>query len=168
MRSYVLRRALLPVVTGAVVAALVVIGAPAASADQQRVYVAEMSGDQTVPDPGDPDGTGTAVITTDSKAGTLCAMIHTENVTEDEPYNPIFGIVLFNVGSDPLPGHPGAVAMVLSAAETTNPDFEGCRSASSDLIKEIRRFPHRFYVQVNTFAFTGGAIRGQLTEVAKN
>ena len=164
MRIHDLRRSIRAVVTGGVVAALLVIGAPPASADQERVYVAEMTGAQVLPDPGDPDGTGTAVITTDSKAGTLCATIHTENVTEEEPYNPIFSILLLDVG--PLPTDPGAIVMVLSAAETTNPDFEGCRSASSDLIKLIRKFPQRFFVQVHTFAFSDGAIRGQLTEVA--
>jgi hypothetical protein len=134
MVTHNFRRSIRAVLTGGVVAALLVIGAPPASADQERVYVAEMTGAQVLPDPGDPDGTGTAVITTDSKAGTLCATIHTENV--------------------------------LSAAETTNPDFEGCRSASSDLIKLIRKFPERFYVQLHTFAFSDGAIRGQLTEAA--
>jgi hypothetical protein len=154
------------ILTGGVVAALLVIGAPAVSADQAQVYAAEMTGSQVVPGPGDPDGTGTALITLDSSAGTLCASVHTENVTEVEPYSPIFSILLFDVGPQPLPDHPGAVALTISGAETTNPDFEGCRAVSADLIKLIRKFPERFFVQVHTVPWTEGAIRGQLTEVA--
>jgi hypothetical protein len=51
--------------------------------------LAEMSGAEVVSGPGDPDGTGTAMITTDRQAGTVCAVIHTEDVTEEEPYNPV-------------------------------------------------------------------------------
>jgi CHRD domain len=167
MRVRLLPRSVWALAIGAAVATLVALSAPAASAAQQDVFVAEMTGAQVVGDQGDPDGTGTAVITTDRAAGTLCAVIHTENVTEEAPiYNPIFGILLLNVGPPPVTD-PGAVAVVLSSAVSTNPDFEGCHSVSAELIKEMGKYPERFFVQINTGIFDGGAVRGQLTEAPK-
>jgi hypothetical protein len=167
MRARTTRRTLLPVLIAALVGGLMGVGAPAASAGQQTVYIVEMSGDQVVSGPGDPDGTGTAVLTLDKAAGTVCASIHTENVTEADPFNPRFGIVLHDIGPVPLPGSPGAAVAVLSAAYTPDPDFEGCTALSAEAIKQIQKYPDRFFVQVNTELYDEGAIRGQLVEAPR-
>jgi hypothetical protein len=164
MRTHVSPRSVRAVVTGGVMAALMGIAASPAFADQQQVFVAQMSGAEVVPPPGDPDGTGTAVITTDREASTVCVDIHTENVIDPgDPYGIISGIVIMNVGAYPSPSDPGAIAVVFSTWHTS-PEFEGCRPVAPDLIKEMRKYPHRFSVEVSTLAYVGGAVRGQFTE----
>ena len=59
---------------------------PGALADQQTVFTVQMSGDQVIGFPGDPDGSGTATITVNHKTEQVCLDVDTTNVatpTED-------------------------------------------------------------------------------------
>jgi hypothetical protein len=167
MRTHVLPRAVRAILIGGTTVALVMIGAPVASADQVRAYVAELTGSEVVPGPGDPDGAGTATITIDRRAQTLCAVIHHENVVSEDPYAPIEAIVLLNFGPERVPDYPGAFALMLWNTWTLDADIEVCVAISPELIKQIEKDPSLFNVQINGGFYASGAISGRLTEAPK-
>ena len=60
-------------------------------------------------------------------------------------------------------GRPGSIEVDLIGAPESGTRFTGCeRGVARSLIREILRNPRRFYVNVHTSAFPGGAVRGQL------
>jgi hypothetical protein len=101
---------------------------------------------------GDPDGRGGATVTIDGTD--LCYGITVKNL--DDPVlahihrgakrenGPI--VVPLN---EPSEGDPGASS--------------GCTTVSAQLAAAIRSKPRRYYVNVHTGAFPGGAVRGQLS-----
>ena len=110
-------------------------------------YTASMTGAAEAPNPGDPDGTGAALITID---GT----------------NVHYQIVTRNIGTASAahihrgaPGLGGPVVIGFDANMLTNGTVEGAPQA---IINEIIANPGNFYVNVHTSAFPGGAVRGQL------
>jgi hypothetical protein len=102
---------------------------------------------------GDPDGFGSANVLT-AKADTVC-----------------FGISVTGVGT-PTAAHihrgksnqNGPIVIPFTAPTSGDPGASsGCVSGvSTSLVTELRTKPHRFYVNVHTADFPGGAIRGQL------
>jgi hypothetical protein len=60
-------------------------------------------------------------------------------------------------------GAPGPIEFGL---ETPTPTSAGCVAVSPELAKELIQNPERFYVNVHTPLFRGGAVRGQLGHVA--
>jgi hypothetical protein len=101
---------------------------------------------------GDPDGRGGATITID---GTVIC----------------WGITVTNL-SQPIAAHihkgkrneNGPIVVPLSQPTTGDPGASsGCTMAAADLAQEIQRHPRRYYVNVHTTDFPGGAARGQLT-----
>jgi hypothetical protein len=102
---------------------------------------------------GDPDGFGSANVLL-AKSDTVC-----------------FGISVTGIGS-PTAAHihrgkrneNGPVVVALTAPSSGDPGASsGCVSGvSPTLVTELKQKPHRFYVNVHTTDFPGGAVRGQL------
>jgi hypothetical protein len=100
---------------------------------------------------GDLDGRGGATITIDGAE--VC-----------------WGITVRNI-EDPIAAHihrgkrsvNGGIEVTLSQPPTGDPGASsGCTGADAALLQEIQEHPRRFYVNVHTGDFPGGAIRGQL------
>ena len=134
---------------GAVVMAvgLALLGSTLAAAG--TTLSTDLVGAEERPGPGDPDGSGHIDLTFNQGRGEIC-----------------FELIL--TGIEPaLAGHihkaPGGefgdVFVTLFGSE--GPGAK-CVSATKAQIKEIRRNPEMFYVNVHTQSYPKGAIRGQL------
>ena len=117
-----------------------------------RPLTANLTGAQEVPGPGDPDGTGIAIIRINQGQGTIYYELMVSNI---EPaaaahiHRGVFGM---------------AGGVVVHLAAPTNGTSSGTATASAELIKEISQYPERFYVNVHNAPFPGGAVRGQLSK----
>ena len=117
--------------------------------------VANLSGNFEVPGPGDADGSGFADITLIPGQERVCWELEAADITLPASAAHI---------------HRGAVGVagpivVGLAPPGADGQSQGCaRDVAKQLIKEIVRFPGRFYVNVHTSDYPAGAIRGQLME----
>lgn len=155
---YVRRIALLALMLGMVTAVGFSGSARAdkiADADQGgRPLQAVLLGANEAPGPGDPDGTGTALITLNQGQGIVCFELSVKGITL-----PASGAHIHIAPA----GSPGPVVVPLippDAAGTSS----GCVDVDRDLIKEIRQNPAAYYVNVHNAVFPAGAVRGQLTK----
>ena len=121
-----------------------------ASAKVIRTLTTPMSGAEEAPNPGDPDGTGFAVIELDHKAGEVCFELIVQNIAP---------ATASHIHEGP-PGQAGPVVVTLTPP--TDGDSSGCVAADEKLIKDIHAHPFRYYVNVHNAEFPGGAVRGQL------
>jgi hypothetical protein len=142
---------LLVLFTALMVMLLALAGTAAAGG---RPLYATLTGAAEVPGPGDPDGSGTAMITLNQGQGEVCWSIHVENITL-----PATGAHI-HVGAA---GVAGPVVVPLSPPDATG-HSAGCTTADPDLIKAIRQNPENYYVNVHTADYPAGAVRGQLTK----
>jgi hypothetical protein len=114
---------------------------------------AALLGQNEVP-PADPDGSGTAAVTLNSGQGVVCFEISASN------------IALPATGAHIHQGEAGVNGPIVVAL--TPPDesgtSSGCVDADRGLIKDIRKDPTGYYVNVHTTEFPSGAIRGQLSK----
>jgi hypothetical protein len=146
------RRVLFLAATLAMVAMLA-IGAPAYG--QGRPLATTLTGAAEVPGPGDPDASGTALITLNQGQGEVCF---------DLSWVGIDGTVTaahIHIG-DPTVAGPVVVPLFTDAALSGTDSASGCVSASEELIKAIRQDPENYYVNIHSDVFPAGAIRGQL------
>jgi len=81
-----------------------------------------------------------------------------------------YSIIVNNIGN-PTAAHihrgaagvNGPIVVTLNAPNIGNPGVSrGCDAVGDRLAEAIRNHPQRFYVNVHTGAFPGGAVRGQL------
>jgi hypothetical protein len=102
---------------------------------------------------GDPDGTGTALITVNPGQREVCWSLTAEDVT--------LPATAAHIHRAP-DGVRGGIVVPLSPPDQTG-QATGCASdISRDLLLEILRSPESFYVNVHTSDYPPGAIRGQL------
>ncbi|MBZ0299976.1 MAG: CHRD domain-containing protein [Anaerolineae bacterium] len=133
---------------------MVVVGA--ASAERigdhgGRRLTATLTGPAEVP-PGDPDGSGTAVITLNQGRGEVCFELTVNHISP---------ATAAHIHIAPA-GVPGPVVVPLIAP--TSGSSSGCVSADPALIKAIRQHPDNYYVNVHNADYPPGAVRGQLSK----
>ena len=131
-------------------AALLAVAPPVLAQDGGRKLTATLTGAAEVPNPGDPDGTGTAVIRINPGQERLCFTLQV-------------------VGIDPARaahihrGAPGVAGpVVVPLAPPTAGTSEGCITVTRELAQQLIRDPASFYVNIHNAPFPTGALRGQL------
>ena len=131
--------------------------APAQSLTTAPVrLVAELDGQNEVPDRGDPNGSGTARVRVWRPLRKVCFYITYERILA-----PTAGHI--HKGVTGVAG-PIKVRLFESAAGRASP-IRGCeRDVPRDLIRRIVRRPRRFYVNLHNSEYPEGAVRGQLVK----
>lgn len=121
-----------------------------AAASAQTTFTTTLRGSEEVPGPGDPNGSGFAVITISGTTIDYSLLVNgLTNPTAAHIHSGVFGVA-------------GPIVVPL------NPTFgAGCATGSvagvsSTLIDQILANPSAFYVNVHSTEFSDGAIRGQL------
>jgi hypothetical protein len=132
-------------------AAALVLATPAGAAVKR--LEAHLTGAQEAPAAGDPDGSGTAKLRLNREKKTVCFAITVKNIGD------VAAAHIHRGGK----GVAGGIEVELIGQPKSGTRFTGCRhGVSRSLIRAISKHPRRFYVNVHTMAFQGGAIRGQL------
>lgn len=129
-----------------------------ASAAVTTLEAALSGGDNEVPDPGDPNGSGAAQIKVDVRKEKVC-----------------FTLVVLDIALPTAAAHihEGAAGVAGDIVVTLKPPVEvattgiglatGCaRNQARPLLRDIKRNPDQYYVNVHNSDFPGGAVRGQL------
>ena len=124
---------------------------PASGASGGRPFRIHLTGAaevnaQGVPNQGDPDGSGTAVLRINPGQEQVCWTIEVAGV------DPIFAA---HIHVAP-PTAPGPIVVPL------NPFSAGCTTVSRELALAIIRDPGSYYVNVHNASYPAGALRGQL------
>jgi hypothetical protein len=115
-----------------------------------RPFSTTLTGAAEVPGPGDPDGSGTAVLTLNPGQEQVCFELTVSGV---EP------ISAAHIHEAPA-GVAGPVVVPLQPPTTGS--SIGCVQADRDLITDIIKNPEEYYVNVHNAPFPAGALRGQL------
>jgi CHRD domain len=140
-----------PIPAGPSVALAVVAGADHGGRPLSTDMTQEVT---TIPEwQGDPDGSGTALITLNEGQSEVCWDLSVSNIT--------LPATASHIHAAP-PGVRGAIVVFLSAPNATGAAV-GCTSGvDRDLIRDILQDPESYYVNVHTTDFPPGAVRGQL------
>jgi CHRD domain-containing protein len=147
---------------GALVAMMALSGAAVAQSsvlddfnlDSPPVTVlrAELTGEEEVPGPGDPDGSGSATIIVIPSTNTICYVLTAEDIAPATAAH-------IHVGKR---GEAGPV--VLPLEPPTYGASGGCTQANPELVSNLQENPENYYVNVHNAEYPDGAIRGQLSE----
>lgn len=113
-----------------------------------RTYTAMLDGSQNTP--GDPDGIGYAEFEFNQGQGTITYTLHVENIDPATAAHIHFGAA----------GVAGPVVVALEAP--TDGMSSGVIYLDKETIKNIRKDPSMYYVNVHNAMYPGGAIRGQI------
>ena len=113
-----------------------------------------LTGAAEVPGPGDPDGSGKATLTLNQGQGEICFKITVSNITL-----PATGAHIHEAPA----GAAGSIVVFLTPPDASG-SSSGCVSVARALVKEIRKHPSGFYVNVHNANFPAGAVRGQLSK----
>lgn len=132
-------------------AAVAVLAGPAAVAQQGgRPLSTVLTGAAERPNPGDPDGRGTARIRINPGQGRLCYTITVTGI------DPATAAHIHEAPAD------RAGRIVVGLTPPTDGSSEGCATITRELAMEIIRRPGDYYVNVHNDPFRAGALRGQL------
>jgi hypothetical protein len=111
---------------------------------------ASLTGEQEVPGPGDPDGSGSAVVKVFRAKVCYTLTVEVENIAPATAAHIHLG----------LRGEAGPVVATLEPP--TDGSSKACVEIPRALSLELREHPARYYVNVHNNPFPDGAIRGQL------
>lgn len=136
-------------IVGAVVASLCLALWGATIATAGTTLSTDLVGAEERPGPGDPDGTGFITLTMNQGRGEICFELTLSGID---------AATAGHIHKAPA-GSFGDVFVPLFGSE--GPGAK-CVSATKAQIREIRKNPEMFYVNVHTAAYPGGAVRGQL------
>lgn len=115
-------------------------------------FAANLTGANEVP-PADPDGVGTARISTDDATNRICTHLEVRNIGAVTAAH-------IHRGGAGVNGPP-----VVNLDPPDDNDSDDCDDIADALLDEIRRRPADFYVNVHTAEHPDGAIRGQIVNV---
>ncbi|HLT46710.1 MAG TPA: CHRD domain-containing protein [Rubricoccaceae bacterium] len=116
-----------------------------------RPLSARLNGENEVPGPGDPDGTGSAFVTLNHGQREVCFAL---TVADIEPATAAH----IHVGPEGVAG-----PIVVPLDPPTDGTSRGCvADVERDLIRAMLRNPEGYYVNVHNAEYPAGAIRGQL------
>lgn len=132
----------------ALVATALATAGTAAAAKSVSTFSATLSGKSEVPKLKNATGSGTAVITFDTKKGQICWKVNVRGI--DTPLS-----VYVHLGA---PGKAGPGVIALGSGFKS----KGCEIARPATIAPVVKHPTAYYVNVHTRKHLNGAIRGQL------
>jgi CHRD domain len=151
------RRLLAAVILAVLVGVLLALPAAAQSSAARSTALAgptvvhtQLTGEQEVPGPGDPNGFGTATIALFPSSGKICYVLTAFRIA---PANAAH----IHVGAAGVAGD-----VVVELRPPTFGISGGCTSADPELVGEIAANPSEYYVNVHNVPYPDGAIRGQL------
>ena len=111
---------------------------------------ATLRGSNEVPGPGDPNGSGRAEVLLLPRFNAVCFRLSWKNIADP-------------VAAHIHRGEKGESGDIVVPFSETSFRKRGCvDGVASDLLRQIKRRPGRFYVNIHTADFPSGAIRGQL------
>jgi hypothetical protein len=165
------------VVVVAVIAMLGLAGGAGADddGDDHGRLVSHLTGEAEVPGPGDPDGSGSAQLEFKPQHGEVCFDLGWEEIDAPTAAHIHFGppdvagpiVVTFFMTSaapDQPPTLPETITGVSGCTEeVTVPEGAPFDSATA-LLRDIKRHPREYYVNIHNLPFPDGAIRGQLRD----
>jgi len=99
---------------------------------------------------GDPDGSGSALISISPATNQLCFDLRVEGIA---------GATAAHIHKAPA-GVNGGIVVPLSPP--SNGSSTGCVSVDPELLRDILKHPEEYYVNVHNADYPGGALRGQL------
>jgi len=124
-------------------------GIDRSSVSKAAMLQAKLKGSNEVPGPGDPNGTGSVMITLRPRVGKVCA-----DATWSRIGTPIAAHIHKGVA-----GVSGDVVVDLTGSVTGGAH---CAPLGKVKIHRIAKHPRRYYFNIHTDAYQAGAIRGQL------
>jgi CHRD domain len=174
-----MRRRVLSAVTVATVAALIAtlgLGAGAVAddnGDRHGRFEANLTGEAEVPGPGDADGSGSARVEIKPSQGVVCFDLRWEDIDAPTAGHIHFGapdvagpVVVTFFMSSTAPDQPPPLPETLTGVRGCTEEVAVPEGAPFDspeaLLRNIKRHPRQYYVNVHNLAFPAGAIRGQL------
>jgi hypothetical protein len=125
---------------------------PAASARPTALF-AGLRGAREVPGPGDPDAKGRALIGVAVKQQRLCWALRVRNIELPATAAHI------HAGR---PDVAGPIVVPLGAPDETGVSVGCAQGLDRGLLRDIKRHPRRYYVNVHNEPYPAGALRGQL------
>ena len=115
-------------------------------------FTATLAGAEETPNPGDPDGAGTASVNIDVDKRQVCFDVSVQRL--DQPT----AMHIHEGGA----GEAGPVVIALTAPSSGDGSAQACTDAETGVLARLTAQPQSFYVNVHTGRFPDGAVRGQL------
>jgi CHRD domain len=140
----------------AALAATLALAGTALAGNGGRPFSTPMSGAEEAPGPGDPDATGQANLRLNQGQGRICFDLSWEDID-----GTVFAAHIHRAPA----GDPGPIVVPLfeGSFKGTDETSDCVLGISKGLIKDIRKHPDAYYVNVHSEPdFEAGAVRGQL------